>query len=154
MIRPLLVLSVVVSLSACATAPGIQRVSAGTTVDIASAGTQLSFQRAGGGIVRPLSHSPALQAVAQARADERAANSRLGPAGGAGDDLTARLQQAGYVACAVAENLAQGSPDIRSAIADWMASPEQRANILSAQMTQFGFAGAGDTWVLVLARPC
>jgi uncharacterized protein YkwD len=58
------------------------------------------------------------------------------------------------VACAAAENVARGRSDIRSTIADWMASPDHRANIMSPQMTQFGFAGTSDTWVLVLARPC
>lgn len=141
-------------LAACAPAPGTERLSAGSTVDIASAGTQLSFQRAGGGIIRPLVHSPALQAAAQAQADDLRDADRLGHIGADGSTLAERLRRSGYVACASAENAANGTPDIRSTIARWMDSPDHRANILDPQMTQFGFAGSGETWVLVLARPC
>jgi uncharacterized protein YkwD len=65
-----------------------------------------------------------------------------------------RLTRAGHSSCAAAENVANGTLDIRSTIANWMASPDHRANILNPQVTQFGFAQSGDTWVLVLARPC
>jgi uncharacterized protein YkwD len=60
----------------------------------------------------------------------------------------------GYQACVVAENIARGQGDIRSVMADWMTSPGHRANILNPQVTQYGFAGAGSVWVLVVARPC
>jgi len=150
----ILAILTVLALAACAPAPGTQRMSAGATVDIASAGTQLSFQRAGGGMIRPLAHSPALQAAAQAQADDLAASNRLGHLGSDGSTLSDRLRRAGYTHCAAAENVGSGTPDIRSTIAAWMASPDHRANILNPQMTQFGFAGTGDTWVLVLARPC
>jgi uncharacterized protein YkwD len=63
-------------------------------------------------------------------------------------------RRTGYQACLVAENIARGQPDIRSVVADWMTSPGHRANILNPQVTQYGFAGAGSVWVLVLARPC
>jgi uncharacterized protein YkwD len=144
----------VLGLAACAPPPGTERLSAGSTVDIGSAGTQLSFQRAGGGMIRPLSHSPALQAAAQAQADDLALTNRLGHLGSDGSTLSDRLRRSGYSACAAAENVASGTPDIRSTIARWMDSPDHRANILNPQMTQFGFAGTRDTWVLVLARPC
>lgn len=150
----LLALFIALALAACTPAPGTQRVSAGASVDIASAGTQLSVQRAGGGIIRPLGHSPALQAAAQAQADDLAAMNQLSHIGADGSTLTDRLRRAGFNACAAAENVGSGTPDIRSTIAGWMGSPDHRANILNPQMTQFGFAGSGSTWVLVLARPC
>jgi uncharacterized protein YkwD len=65
-----------------------------------------------------------------------------------------RVRRAGYQACLVAENIARGQSDIRSVLADWMTSPGHRSNILNPQVTQYGFAGAGSVWVLVLARPC
>jgi uncharacterized protein YkwD len=154
MMTRIFALLTVLGLAACAPPPGTERVSAGTTVDIGSAGAQLSFQRAGGGIVRPLSHSPALQAAAQAQVDDLAVTNRLGHIGSDGSTLSDRLRATGYAACAAAENVANGTPDIRSTIARWMDSPDHRANILNPQVTQFGFAGARDTWVLVLARPC
>jgi uncharacterized protein YkwD len=150
----ILALALLLGVSGCATAPGTERLSAGATVDIASAGTQLSARRAGQGIVRPLIHSPALQAAAQAQADDLAAADRLGHLGADGAQLSQRLSRAGYDACVSAENVARGAPDIRRTIAQWMDSPEHRANILDPSVTQFGFAGTGQTWVLVLARPC
>ena len=142
------------ALAACAPGAGVERLSAGSTVDIASAATQLSVQRAGGGIIRPLVHSPALQAVAQVQADDLRDAERLGQLGVAGSPLGERLRRAGYTACAAAENTAAGTSDIRGTIASWMANAADRANVLNPQVTQFGLASAGDTWVLVLARPC
>lgn len=150
----ILALVLISALAACAPGAGTERLSAGSTVDIASAGTQLSFQRAGGGIIRPLVHSPALQAAAQAQADDLRDANRVGQLGAGGSGLADRLRRAGYTACASAENVANGTPDIRSTIARWMDSAEQRANILDPQVSQFGFASSGETWVLVLARPC
>jgi len=143
-----------VTLAACAPGAGTERLSAGSTVDIASAGTQLSVQRAGGGILRPLIHSPALQAAAQAQADDLRSAERLGHLGADGSTLTDRLRRAGYNSCASAENVARGTSDIRTTIAQWMSSAAHRANVLNPQVTQFGFASSGETWVLVLARPC
>lgn len=149
-----LALALALALSACATAPGTERLTAGETVDIASAGAQLSARRAGQGLVRPLIHSPALQAAAQLQADDLATAERLGHIGADGSTLSERLSRAGFSACASAENVAAGTSDIRSTIARWMDSPDHRANILDPRMTQFGFAGTRQTWVLVLARPC
>ncbi|PWK61168.1 CAP domain-containing protein [Roseicyclus mahoneyensis] len=141
-------------LAACAPRAGTERISAGGTVDLASAGTQLSFQRAGGGIIRPLLHSPELQAAAEVQAADLGDANRRGQIGASGTALADRLQRAGYSACASVENVANGTSDIRSTIGQWMTNPQQRANILNPEVTQFGFAGSGETWVLVLARPC
>ncbi len=153
MIRILGILTIV-ALAACSTAPGTERVSAGGTLDIASAGTQLSVQRGQGGIIRPLSHSPALQAAAQGHADDLNRTGALTHQGSDGAALNDRLRRAGYTACAAVENIANGTGDIRSTIAQWMGSPDHRANILNPQVTQFGFADSGTYWVLVMARPC
>lgn len=143
------------ALAACAPPPGTERLSAGRTVDIASAGTQLSVQRAGAGIIRPLAQSPALQAVAQAHADDLARTGTFSHQGSNGSTLTDRIAASRYNACAFAENIARGTPDIRTTVSEWMNSPGHRENILNAQLTQFGFAeGPGSIWVLVMARPC
>lgn len=154
MIRAFLLTAALLALTACAPGPGASRVSAGTTVDIASAGTQLSVQRAGAGIIRPLVHSPQLQAAAQAQADDLHATGRFDHTGRDGSTLSDRMGMAGYTACFAAENIARGQPDIRSVVATWMASEGHRGNILNPQATQFGFANTGDVWVLVLGRPC
>ncbi|MCU4652605.1 CAP domain-containing protein [Roseibacterium sp. SDUM158016] len=142
------------ALAACTPAPGTERVSAGETVDIASAGTQLSLQRAQNGIVRPLGYSPALQAAAETHAEYLSRTGNFSHAGPGGSTPRSRAARAGYRSCLTAENIARGQPDIRSVVAEWMNSPGHRANILNAQVTQYGFARAGSVWVLVLARPC
>jgi len=146
-------LSVLVLLAAC-TAPGTQRLSMGQSVDIGSAGTQISVQRAQNGLLRPISHSPQLQAAAQAHADDLLQSGTFSHTGSDGSTVATRVSRSGYTACFSAENIAQGQTDIRSVMADWMASPPHRENLLNAQVTQFGFAQASDIWVLVLARPC
>lgn len=144
-----------IALVACApTAPGTERISAGESVDIASAGAQVSVQRAQNGIVRPLGYSPALQAAAESHAEYLSRTGNFTHTGAGGSTVGSRVRQAGYRHCLAAENIARGQPDIRSVMAEWMASPGHRANILNAQMTQYGFARAGSVWVLVLARPC
>ncbi len=152
--KPLILILAIAALTACAPSAGTTRLSAGQTVDIASANTQISVQRAGAGIVRPLIHSPALQAAAQAHADDLNRTGTLSHTGSDGSTLMARVNRAGYDACVAAENVAAGQPDVRSTISDWMGSPGHRANLLNPQVTQFGFAQTGDTRVLVLARPC
>jgi uncharacterized protein YkwD len=142
------------ALSACTPAPGTERVSAGQSVDIASAGTQLSVQRAQNGLVRPLGYSPALQAAAENHAQYLSRTGNFSHNGAGGSTVQSRVRRAGYQACIVAENIARGQPDIRSVVAEWMSSPGHRANILNPQVTQYGFAGAGSVWVLVLAGPC
>jgi uncharacterized protein YkwD len=149
--RLLLLIAVAVALAACTPAPGTERVTAGESVDIASVGAQLSLQRAQNGLVRPLGYSPALQAAAEAKAEQL---SRTGTFSHNAAELGQRVRRAGYQSCLTAENIARGQPDIRSVVAEWMNSPGHRANILNAQVTQYGFARAGSVWVLVLARPC
>lgn len=152
--RLALYFAVVAAFAACTPTAGTERVSAGETVDIASAGTQLSFQRAQNGIVRPLGFSPALQAAADAHAQYLSRTGNFSHSGPGGATPRDRVARAGYRACVTAENIARGQPDIRSVVATWMESPGHRANILNAQVTQYGFARAGSVWVLVLARPC
>jgi uncharacterized protein YkwD len=62
------VVAVLAVLAACTPTPGTERVTAGESVDIASAGAQISVQRAQNGLVRPLAYSPALQAAAESHA--------------------------------------------------------------------------------------
>jgi uncharacterized protein YkwD len=150
----LFIMLAVVTLSGCIPAPGTTRLDSAQTVDIASANTQLTLQRATNGIALPLRHSPALQAAAQVHAEDLAATGGLSHVGRDGSTVTDRVRRSGYDACRTAENVASGQPDIRSTIASWMASPGHRANILDPQVTDFGFAEVGTTRVLVLARPC
>ncbi len=70
-----------------------------------------------------------------------------------GDTLGERVRAQAYRYCMVAENIAKGQPNERSAIESWMQSPGHRRNILDSGVTEYGMAGVGDVWVLVLARP-
>ncbi|MBT8412023.1 MAG: CAP domain-containing protein [Octadecabacter sp.] len=147
------VLFILALLTACAP-PGTQRLSLGQSVDIGSAGMQLSFIRSQNGLLRPLGHNPQLQAAAQAHADDLLQSGQFSHTGSDGSSAADRVGATSYTACVSAENIAQGPTDVRGAIAQWMESPAHRDNILNAQVTQFGFGQASDIWVLVLARPC
>lgn len=151
MIRALLISVLLVS--ACVP-EGSRRLSIGQSSEIASAGTQITALRAQNGLLRPVGHNPQLQAAAQAHADDIARSGGLSHIGSDGSTLADRVARANYTACFSAENTARGQTEIRAVMADWMASDAHRANLLNAQVTQFGFARASDTWVLVLARPC
>lgn len=154
MLRLMSLVATIAILSGCTPQSGAQRVSVAETAGIASMGTQLSFQRAQNGIVRPLGYSPALQAAAQAQADHLSRTGGMGHIGPGGATARDRAARAGYTACLIVENVARGQQDVSSVLSDWMGSPGHRSNILNAQVTQYGFARSGSVWVLKLARPC
>lgn len=133
---------------------GVQRLSFGQSVDLAAVGTRLAALRAGQGVSRPLSHSAALQAAAQAHADDISRSGTLSHTGSDGSTLTTRLQSAGYSACYGAENIAAGQANTAQVFEDWMGSSEHRRNILAVQATQFGYATSNGYSVLVLGRSC
>lgn len=135
-------------------AAGVQRLSLGASVDIAAVGARLSALRAQQGLARPLAHSAALQAAAQAHADDMARTGNLSHRGSNGSTLTSRMRAAGFSTCFGAENIAAGQPDTASVFRDWMASSGHRRNILAAQATQYGYARTNGFSVLVLGRSC
>ncbi|HID66983.1 MAG TPA: CAP domain-containing protein [Roseibacterium sp.] len=131
-----------------------QRLSLGQSVDIAAVGARISALRAGQGLVRPLGHSAALQAAAQAHADDMARTGEFSHRGTNGSTVSSRLRSAGYNACFNAENIAYGQTRIAQVFQDWMSSPGHRRSILAAEATQFGFARNGTYSVLLLGRSC
>lgn len=133
---------------------GVQRLSFGQSVDIAAVGARLSTLRAGQGLSRPLGHSAALQAVAQAHADDMAQTGDFGHRGSNGSTAMSRLRAAGYNACFNAENIAFGQENTAAVFQDWMGSSGHRRNILAVEATQFGFARNSGYSVLVLGRSC
>jgi uncharacterized protein YkwD len=154
-------LALSMGLSACSpsvsTRDGVgdpQRLSLGQSVDIASVGTRVSALRARNGLARPLGHSAALQAAAQAHADDMARSGTFAHTGSTGSTLQSRTRAAGYNACFSAENIAHGQANIAQVFEDWMTSDGHRRNILAAEATQFGFARNGTYSVLVLGRSC
>ena len=78
--RYLLPLLLAAAVAACTPTAGTERVTAGESVDIASAGAQFSVQRAQNGVIRPLGlPGPALSAAAEAHAAISQPNGRLKP---------------------------------------------------------------------------
>lgn len=150
----LLALSLAMSACAPTGVGGVQRLSFGQSVDLAAVGARLATLRAGQGVSRPLSHSAALQAAAQAHADDMSRSGNLSHTGSNGSTLTARLQSAGYSACYGAENIAVGQTNTAQVFEDWMGSSGHRRNILAVQATQFGYATSNGYSVLVLGRSC
>lgn len=156
-------LAVSLALGACAPTTGtsvpasageVQRLSFGQSVDLASVGARLSTLRAGSGLARPLAHSSALQAAAQAHVDDMARTGDFSHRGANGSTLATRVRASGYNACYANENIAYGQANTAQVFQDWMASGGHRRNILAAQATQFGYARSNGYSVLVLGRSC
>ena len=133
---------------------GTTRLGLTGTAMIAQAGTLISAPRAGAGVLAPVVQNPALQAAAQAHADDLAATGRFSHTGSGGSTLSSRVRASGYNACFAAENIAQGQPSVGAVVSSWSNSPGHYRNMVNPGAQQFGFARAGDVWVLVLARPC
>lgn len=146
-------MAIVLALSACSAPEGAQRLTVSQSAGIGLAGTLISTERAQAG-TRPVIHNPALQAAAQAHADDLFTRPGLSHTGSDGSSVMDRIARAGYSACYGAENIARGQPDIDVVIEDWTNSPGHYENLVNAQARHYGFARTGDVWVLVLARPC
>jgi uncharacterized protein YkwD len=131
-----------------------QRLTFGQSIDIAAVGARVSALRAQNGLTRPLAHSAALQAAAQAHADDMARTGNFSHTGSNGSTLTTRTRAANYSACFAAENIAAGQASVQNVFTDWMGARGHRRNILSPQATQFGFARSGSYYVPVLGRSC
>lgn len=113
----------------------------------------LNQQRSSAGLP-PVSRSQQLDHVALIHAQDQIQRGFFGHRGSNGSNVHARITAAGYDACLSAENIAMGQTSEAAVMGDWMASSGHRANILHPRAEQFGFAQAGDHWVMVLARPC
>ena len=124
--RPLAVLCLALGLAACALeAPLMQT---GTPQDVtASALGPLNALRAKSGL-GPVVADPALVGVASRQVQAMAAHDVLSHE--VGGDFTTRVNAAGFVHAAVAENVGAGHPTVESAINAWLASPHHRENML------------------------
>ena len=158
---------VVIAVSACAlppeetraaqseaAAPGIAQIRSGLLVKI-------NAFRAGKGL-GALSLSPALNAAAQAHAQDMAARATLTHTGADGSDVGDRAGRAGYRFHEIAENVAQGQASVDAVMISWEKSPGHRANMLLPGVTDLGVGYAegpatgnipGHYWVIVLGRP-
>ena len=115
--------------------------------------TRLNTARATPGL-NPLSYNAQLAAAAQVHADDMSANNFFDHVGSDGSTFDQRIRAQGYDYAWAGENIAVGYTSQAAVFDGWMNSPPHRANMLSAQPTEFGLAWAnGNYWVLELARP-
>lgn len=149
----LLLLALSLGLAACNAPEGTTRLPVSTSAGIALVGTILATERAQAG-TSPVTQNAALQAAAQAHADDLARGSGLSHTGSDGSSVTDRITRAGYQACFGAENIARGQPSVEAVMAAWRSSTGHYNNLVNANARHYGFARSGDAWVLVLARPC
>ncbi|MDE0590218.1 CAP domain-containing protein [Halocynthiibacter sp. C4] len=102
-----------------------------------------------------LTSNAQLDAAALALAEDMNANGFVGHTGTDGSTVKDRVEATGYCARVLAENAYRGERGGIGAIDWWMQSPPHRANILNSKVTEFGMAGSGQSWAMVLAgRPC
>ncbi len=101
-----------------------------------------------------------LVAIAQATADAMARRDASRPLSHSAAGLARRLDRAGYVHVAAAENLGSGYRDLEALFAGWRGSPGHAKNLKNPYMTRFGLARTDRAdgtwrhfWVLILARP-
>lgn len=127
-----------------------------TTGPVAAEATKtaaMNAVRSAAGLPR-LSYAPALEDAAARHARDMLRARFFSHTGSDGSDVGARVHRAGYRWCFVAENIAQGQPDLAQVMEAWMTSPGHRANMLSPDVTEFALVQAeGYIWVMVLARP-
>ncbi len=105
-----------------------------------------------------LSFNRRLSQAAMKHACDMSVNGFFGHRGSDGSNSQARVRQAGYRDCLVAENLAWGYPNSQQIISGWMNSAGHRSNMLHPRAAEFGVAVTqgpkGPNWVLVVARGC
>ncbi|MEV0450972.1 sigma-70 family RNA polymerase sigma factor [Streptomyces sp. NPDC050600] len=105
----------------------------------------------------PLRRDPKLSAAAKAYGRDMVARGYYGHTTPEGTDAGTRFDGVGYSWSAWAENLAQGQADPASVVADWMADPPHRRNLLDCAYRDTGVAAVpgpdGTVWVQELAAP-
>ncbi len=139
-----------------ALAPGIGSGSGGGAVNsgpFPEFATSMNAARAGPGL-NPLSYNVKLAAAAQVHADDMSSNNFFSHVGSDGSTFDQRILAQGYNYGWAAENIAKGYATQQAVFDAWMNSPGHRANMMSAEPTEFGLAWApGNYWVLEMARP-
>ena len=106
----------------------------------------------------PLRFNRRLGRAAMTHACDMLVNDFFDHRGSDGSSSQARVRQAGYQDCIVAENLAWGYPRPEQIISGWMNSPGHRRNMLHPRIEEFGIGitqgPRGPYWVLVVGKRC
>jgi uncharacterized protein YkwD len=156
------------ALTACAPTPRVvapqpafyQRLdTVGRSLDTASSVAMINAWRERNGLA-PLSHDPALAAVAQQQASAMAAANSPQASLAAGQAVMVRLTRAGYPARSAAENVSAGYRTFAEAFSGWRDSRAHNAAMLDPRATRIGLAIATLPaskyqvfWSMVVAEP-
>jgi uncharacterized protein YkwD len=105
----------------------------------------------------PLKIDPALMKLARAHAATMARLDQIGHDIG-GKTFSQRMEGEKYMASRAGENVAEGQRTPAEAIRSWMQSPGHKGNILQAEYTHIGIAGAKSKsgkqyWTQIFAKP-
>jgi len=94
---------------------------------------------------------PRINAAAQGHSEDMAANGYFAHDSRDGRSFADRMTAAGHPSPG-AENIAAGQPDAATVVADWMASPGHRRNILDCSLSTIGVGLAGGYWTQNFGR--
>ena len=103
-----------------------------------------------------LRYAPELEKAARLHANDMLHQRFFSHRGSDGSTVGDRVRRSGYRWCFIAENLAQGQPDLAEVMRAWAQSPGHRANMLSPRVNEFAVVeGPGSIWVMILgAQRC
>jgi uncharacterized protein YkwD len=91
-----------------------------------------------------------LAQAAQKHAADMEKNSFFDHTGSDGSDFSERIEKAGYRWRAVAENLAQGHPNVADVVKGWRNSKGHCKNLMDGNLRDMGAARVGAYWVQTL----
>ncbi len=149
----LLPLALSMALSACVVVPLPQTDTGGAPARFLEdpSGVRLNALRERNGLA-PLSHSPRLEKVAQGHATDMARMQKMTHTGSDGSSIGTRIKRSGYNLRRGAENIAETRRGLDGAMEIWTNSPPHLSNMLMADVTEYGIAGSGRYWAMVVAR--
>lgn len=106
----------------------------------------------------PLRFNRQLGQAAMVHACDMLENNFFDHRGSDGSNSQARVQNAGYRDCIVAENIAWGYPRSEQIVNGWLNSPGHRRNMLHPRVEEFGVGitqgPKGPYWVLIVGKQC
>lgn len=99
------------------------------------------------GPVPPLAWNSSLESASKKHASDMARTGNLSHTGSDGSKVATRVMKAGYNYKAIAENVSQGRPSVRAAVASWKASSSHCKNMMNREFKDLGAAKVGPFWV-------
>lgn len=146
-------LATAAALAGCVTTTDSMEVTQMAAPATSGFGGLLNANRAASGLVQ-LAEDAALSRAASGHAADMTRSGYFSHTSPSGGSANARMLAAGGCRSANAENIAEGQSGEAQVLADWMASPSHKRNMMNSKYNRFGLGRSGNTWVLVLAGPC